>query len=159
MGDAAIAPHLIEIFGRELQPTRLAIIEALAELKQPVAEPLLVKLLADTSPTIRHAAVRALARFGSAAAMRHLAAAARDDDASVRGLAAGSLSLSDPNARASLERLCMDPDCRVASIARSRLETQRDAAERLESPPRQLARRYRSPPERPRRRTPVEMMR
>jgi HEAT repeat protein len=128
MGDAAVVPHLIEIFDRELQPTRLVIIEVLAELKQPAAEPMLVRLLADPSAATRHAAVRALVRFGSAAAMRHLVAAARDDDANVRGLVAGALPLNDPNARAALERLCMDANGRVASVARSRLDAQRDAA-------------------------------
>jgi HEAT repeat protein len=100
------------------------IIEALAELKQPVAEPMLVRLLGDSSAPVRHAAVRALARFGSAGAMRHLAAAARDDDPNVRGLVAGALPLNDPNARAALERLCMDPNPRVATIARTRLDAQ-----------------------------------
>jgi HEAT repeat protein len=125
-GDASVVPHLMEIFDREPQPTRLVIIDALAELKQPIAEPMLVRLLADASPTIRHAAARALIRFGSAASMRHLAAAARDDDANVRGLVAGALSPSDPATRAALERLCMDPNARVASVARVRLDAERD---------------------------------
>lgn len=129
MGDASVVPHLIEIFDRELQPTRLVIIEALAELKQPIAEPMLVRLLADSSAPIRHAAVRALVRFGSVGAMRHLVAAARDEDANVRGLVAGALPINDANARAALERLCMDPNGRVASVARSRLDAQRDAAQ------------------------------
>jgi HEAT repeat protein len=127
IGDASVAPHLIEIFDREPKATKLVIIDALAELKQPIAEPMLVRLLADATPAIRHAAVRALARFGSPAAMRHVAAASRDDDANVRGLVAGSLPLTEPSARAALERLCMDPDPRVASVARARLDSQRDA--------------------------------
>ncbi len=126
MGDASVVPHLMEIFEREPQPTRLVIIEALAELKQPIAEPMLVRLLGDASPTVRHAAARALVRFGTPAAMRHLAAAARDDDANVRGLVAGVLAPSDPASRAALERLCMDSNARVASVARVRLDAERD---------------------------------
>jgi HEAT repeat protein len=127
IGDASVAPHLIEIFDREPKATKLVIIEALAELKQPIAEPMLVRLLADTSPAIRHAAVRALVRFGSPGAMRHVVAASRDDDPKVRGLVAGSLPLNDPSSCAALERLCMDPNAAVASVARSRLDAQRDA--------------------------------
>jgi HEAT repeat protein len=124
VGDASVAPHLIEIFDRESEPVRLAIIEALAELKQPLAEPMLVRLLADGSPNIRRAVVKALLAFASPAAMRHVVTAARDTDWQVRFTIAEQLPLAHESARAAIERLCMDANRRVADTARQRLEAE-----------------------------------
>ena len=107
---------------------RLAIIDALSELRQPVAEPMLVRLLADGSPSIRRAAVKALLTFGSAAAIRHVVTAAKDADAQVRATVAERLPLGHESARAALERLCMDSNRRVADTARGRLENEPTAA-------------------------------
>ncbi len=122
VGDASVAPHLIEIFDRESEPVRLAIIEALAELRQPLAEPMLVRLLADGSPNIRRSVVKALLAFASPAAMRHVVTAARDTDWQVRFTIAEQLPLAHESARAAIERLCMDANRRVADTARERLE-------------------------------------
>jgi len=121
LGDANVAPHLVEIFDREAEPVRLAIIEALAELKQPISEPLLVRLMVDSSVTIRRAAVRALISFNTTAAIRHVVTAARDADWQVRSLLAELLPVSATTTLA-LERLCMDANQRVSETARARLE-------------------------------------
>jgi HEAT repeat protein len=125
LGDASIAPHLVEVFERESEDVRLTIIDVLTELREPIVEPMLVRLLADASPTIRRAAARATARFGTEAAMRHLFVATRDQDQSVRAEVAELLPLEHPGAIAALERLCMDSVEEIASIARRRLEAHR----------------------------------
>ena len=123
LGDSTAASHLIEIFDRESEPERLAIIEALAELRQPIAEPLLVRVLTDPSLAIRCAAVMALIHFGTATAMSHVVSSARDADFQVRNLLAEHLPLSPATALA-MERLCMDADPKVSDTARMRLQAQ-----------------------------------
>jgi HEAT repeat protein len=117
-----VAPHLIEILGREREPVRLAIIEALAELKQPIAEPPLVRLLADPAVPIRCAAMKALARFASDGAMRQaVAVCARDTSWRVRAEMAQLVPTEMHGATAALERLSVDANSYVADVARRRL--------------------------------------
>lgn len=125
MKDAGVAPHLIEMFrsGGHDEPTRLAIIDALAELREPAAEPLIVRLLADGDAEIRRTAVKALGSFGSSTAIRHLAAASRDQAWQVRAAVAEVLDgNSEAVAVATLERLSLDAHPLVAGTARRGLE-------------------------------------
>jgi HEAT repeat protein len=121
MGDGTAAPHLVEIFDREPEPVRLAIIEALAELRQPIAEPLLAGLLFDPSAPIRRAAVSALLRFSTVTAVRHVVSVARDADWQVRAALAEHLPIS-PLTVPTIERLCMDANRQISETARARLD-------------------------------------
>jgi HEAT repeat protein len=132
-GDSSVVSHLVEVFDRESEQVRLAIIEVLSELREPSVEPLLVRLLADANPTIRRAVTRAAAQFGGEVATRHLVSATRDQDRSVRAEVARLLPLSHASAVVALERLCMDPVPEIASIARKRLDRHKAEAMRSTS--------------------------
>src|SRR5205807_362800 len=95
--------------------------------RAPIAEPMLVRLLADTSASTRCAALEALLRFGSPAALRHALSSARDADWRVRNVLAQKLPLGDEAARAAMHRLCMDGNRGVADGARARLAAAGDA--------------------------------
>jgi HEAT repeat protein len=126
LGDATVVPLLIAMFEREPAMGRLAIIEALAELKQHAAEPLLVRVLGDPDPEVRRTAVLALGRFATTVSLRHAVVAARDPEWQVRAAVVDLLSPEgDAAAVAALERLCLDPHPFVASLAKRRV----DAAE------------------------------
>jgi HEAT repeat protein len=126
-GDASVAAHLIEIYPRETKPVQLRIIEALGEVRAPIAEPMLVRLLGDTATSVRCAALEALLHGGSPAAIRHAIALARDPDWRVRAVVAQKLPLSDEASRTAMERLCMDANRGVADSARARIAASGDA--------------------------------
>jgi HEAT repeat protein len=102
---------------------RLAILDALAELAEPSAEPLFVRLLGDADPEMRRCAVLALGRLGSRTALTYLACAATDASWEVRAAVAETVHI-EPRAgtNAVLEQLCLDPNTAVANRARRRLE-------------------------------------
>jgi HEAT repeat protein len=107
---------------------RVEIIGVLAELKDIAAEPLLVRLLADEDPMIRGAAVRALGAFATKSALRHVLAATRDPESTVRAALVDVLRRTeDRTTRTVLERLCMDPSPPVAEAARQCLDAIADA--------------------------------
>ncbi len=111
------------MLGDESPLARMAIIEAFAELNEPTAEPLLVRLLVDEEPEVRRSAVEALVRFATPTAIRHGVAAARDATWQVRAAAIELLALRPEGATgAALERLCFDPVPFVADLARRRLD-------------------------------------
>lgn len=123
-GDAGVAAHLIEIYPRESQAVQLRIIEALAMLRAPIAEPMLVRLLGDANTSVRCAALDALLRGGSPAALRCALSLARDPDWRVRAVLAQKLPVgehADEASRGAMDRLCMDANRGVADSARARI--------------------------------------
>jgi hypothetical protein len=76
--------------------TRLGIVEALAEIRDPSSLPVLLELLSEEpSNEVRWAAAVAVGDFGDPAAVPHLVAALKDTDKYVRYGAAGALALLD----------------------------------------------------------------
>jgi HEAT repeat protein len=123
LGDADVAQRVLALVAREPEERRLFLVDLLADVREPAAEPMVVALLADASPIVRRAAVRALARFATGVAQRHLLAAARDDDAGVRRVVAEVMPTHDAAAVSALARLCVDVDPDVARVAREREAT------------------------------------
>jgi HEAT repeat protein len=129
LGDATVAPRLIELYGRTSTSVRLDIIEALAELKEVAAEPVLVRLMGDEEPTVRRAAVAALGSYATRTALRHVLGAARDPEWAVRAAAVEVLAKTDDaQARATIERLCLDANEDVAAAARRYRDERRRSA-------------------------------
>jgi HEAT repeat protein len=122
-GDATIVPYLVELYDWGDRELRLAILEALTQLHDAGAEPLLARLLSDPDATTRRRATQLLGRFETDTARRHVLAATRDGDREVR-LAATKLVVGlEGSARAdALEKLCMDSDEVIATIAKHALE-------------------------------------
>jgi HEAT repeat protein len=116
-------PRLLTIYSDHPGESYLPILFELAHRREPAAEPLVVALLGDPDPETRRSAIRALALFGSTMAMRHIIASATDPAWQVRATVAEVLGdLPHPDARAELERLCLDEHAFVATSARHRLE-------------------------------------
>jgi HEAT repeat protein len=123
MEGPAVVARLIEIYLEHPRPAYLPILEALAELREPLGEPLLVTLIGDDDPEVRRVAIRAVARYGSPVAIRHVIAATTDPSWQVRATVAEVLGeVTAPEARSELERLCLDEHPFVATAARHRLE-------------------------------------
>jgi HEAT repeat protein len=122
-GDATIVPYLVELYDQGGRELRLTILEALTQLHDACAEPLLARLLSDPDPTTRRRATQLLGRFDTETARRHVLAAARDVDRDVR-LAATKIviGLGRDVSTDALERLCMDPDETIATMAKHALE-------------------------------------
>ena len=124
LGDNSVASRLVNILQGESGMARIPLIEVLGQIGDPAAEPALIKLLATEDAAVRRAAVLALSRFHSRVVMRHLVAAAKDSDIPVRRAVVEALAQhTDPAARATLDRLCLDLDPEVANAARRRTET------------------------------------
>jgi HEAT repeat protein len=123
-GDATIVPYLVELYDRGDRDLRLAVLESLTQLHDACAEPLLARLLSDPDAGMRCRVTQLLARFGTDTARRHVLAAARDSDRNVR-LAATKLviELGGAGHVAVLERLCMDGDEGIATLARHALDS------------------------------------
>jgi HEAT repeat protein len=126
-GERTIVPYLVELYDRGEGELRLAVLEALTELRDPRAEPLLARLLSDPEPTMRRRATLLLGRFETETATRHVLAATRDVDREVR-LAATKLVVErgGEGASVALERLCMDSDDAIAAMANHALEAVKD---------------------------------
>jgi HEAT repeat protein len=121
LGDVTVAPYLMEIYPNTSPLVRLAIVETLAELRAPAAEPMIGALIMDPEAEIRRTAVVALSRVGTQSAMRHLRVAATDPSWEVRAAVAQVLNPVEPGASSVFERLCVDPNHAVASLAKQRL--------------------------------------
>jgi HEAT repeat protein len=125
LGDPSVGKHLIELFHRETDETRMAIVDALADLREPAAEPLIVGLLSDADDEIRMRAAKALGAFESEMSLRHLLAAVRDPSARVRAAVTEALCARPFEAvRHELERLALDEETYIATMARHRLEVE-----------------------------------
>lgn len=134
--DATIVPYLVELYDRSERELRLAVLDALTELRDPRAEPLLARLLSDPDPTMRRRATQLLGRFRTETATRHVLAATRDADREVRLVATKLVvELGGEGAHAALERLCMDPDETIAAIADHALEAIPDEEPTLQRRP------------------------
>ncbi len=100
------------------QGLELEIIGALAQIGARDAEPDLIDRLTATSPFVRAAALRALARVDSLSFTTVLSGLDPDADWRVRGALADALTtLAPENAAPVLERLLSDPDARVQPFA------------------------------------------
>jgi cyclophilin family peptidyl-prolyl cis-trans isomerase/HEAT repeat protein len=96
----------------------LEILGALAQIGTREVEPDLVDRLTATSPFVRAAALRALARIDSLSFTTVLSGLDPDRDWRVRGALAEALTTLEPeNASPMLERLVADPDARVLPFA------------------------------------------
>jgi HEAT repeat protein len=125
---ANIAAILLDRYHQASGPARLPLLEALAELREPAAEPLAAEMLAHADAEIRRAAVRTMARFGSELAARYILAAATDPAWQVRATVAEVLGdLDHPGAAGELERLSLDEHAFVATTARHCLEVEHGA--------------------------------
>jgi len=121
MDGLAVAPRLIDVYREHAADTHLPILQALARLREPSAEPLVVALLGDLEADVRRAAVELLALYATEVSRRHIIAAASDPAWQVRAAVAEGLG-DDPDARRELERLCLDEHPVVATTSRHRLE-------------------------------------
>ena len=125
-GDGSVAPLLAAMMERETPSVASRSSARWPDLRDPGAEPLLVRALADSEPEVRRSAVDALARFGTPTAIRHGLAAARDPEWQVRAASLELLSITDDALSVgALERLCFDENAFVADAARRRLEQKR----------------------------------
>jgi HEAT repeat protein len=125
LGDPSVGQQLIELFRRETEETRMAIVDALADLREPAAEPLIVGLLSHAEDEVRMRAAKALGAFEGEMSLRHLLAAARDPSPRVRTAVAEALCARPFEAvRDELERLALDEEPFIATMARHRLEVE-----------------------------------
>ncbi len=123
LSDPTVGARLVELFHEAPYETQAAIVEALAELREPAAEPLFARLLGYADDHTKVQAVRALAAYQGEMPLRHLIAAARDPSPRVRAAVAEVLcSRPLEQAREELERLSLDDDSYIATMARHRLE-------------------------------------
>ncbi len=123
LGDPAVGVHLIDLLYLERGDTRMAIVDALAELREPAAEPVIAGMLTEDDEDVRARAARALAAFDSEMALRHLLAAARDPSPRVRTAVTEALCARPLELVAEeLERLSLDEESYIATMARHRLE-------------------------------------
>jgi hypothetical protein len=123
LGSRAAAPLLAAALGRERDAeVKVALLAALARLKEPFAADLAERELSDPRPAVRVAALEALAAAGDFRAAERLAAALDDESATVRRRATLLLGFS-PGERAEdgLARALHDPDRGVARAAAAAL--------------------------------------
>jgi HEAT repeat protein len=112
-------PHLVRAIGSHDSDVRKLVIDALAGIADPAAEPALLSALADRDANVRAAAADALAGFGGARVERGLRGVAMraDEDRLVRLSALRSLGALDaPVAAAEISPLLDDPILRPAAI-------------------------------------------
>jgi HEAT repeat protein len=122
IGDARMVPKLTAIFDSCTTAEQVCAIDALEALATPGIEPFLVRQLDNRDPSVRRHAVKALARIGTASALRRIVIALRDANPRVRMTVSKALaSCPHPIARSGLERLSVDAVDSVAAFARSQL--------------------------------------
>src|SRR5204863_6618136 len=103
IGDARMVPKLTAIFDSCTIAEQVCAIDALEALETPGIEPFLVRQLDNNDPNVRRHAVAALARIGTASALRRIVIALRDANPRVRMAVWTPLSLcSHPIARCRL---------------------------------------------------------
>jgi HEAT repeat protein len=122
IGDARMVPKLTAIFDSCTTAEQVCAIDALDALEAPGIEPFLVRQLDNKDASVRRHAVKALARIGTASALRRIIIALRDANPRVRMTVSKALaSCPHPIARSGLERLSVDAVDSVAAFARSQL--------------------------------------
>ena len=122
IGDARMVPKLTAIFDACTNEEQVCAIDALEALEAPGIEPFLVRQLDNKDASVRRQAVKALARNGTASALRRIVIALRDANPRVRMTVSKALaSCPHPIARSGLERLSVDAVDSVAAFARSQL--------------------------------------
>jgi HEAT repeat protein len=122
VGDDRVIPRVIGIFSTCDAAQQAYAVDALGGIESPSVEPFIARQLGHRNPRVRRHAVRALARLGTSSALRRLGAALRDEDPRVRlTIAKAMASCPHPIARGTLERLCLDPEQNVATLARAQL--------------------------------------
>ena len=126
LADAAAAPAMIRIVSEvELEHTlRIEAMNALSTIARPESLDLMLDLVSDTSPAIRGAAMRVLARLDPVTFLATLSGLDPDRDWTVRTAQATALgSLSPEQGSARLMMLLQDRDQRVIPTALAALVT------------------------------------